>query len=101
MFTGIIECQGLVLEVRSEGSNKDFIVQSPISSQFKVDQSVCHNGVCLTVVELGSDWHRVTAIEETFSRSNLGDLKKGDQVNLERSMTMDSLLDGHVVQGHV
>ncbi|MFI3294920.1 MAG: riboflavin synthase [Rikenellaceae bacterium] len=101
MFSGIVECLGRVVEVRTEGTNKDFIIESPLFDRLKIDQSVAHNGVCLTVVELRDGLHRVTAIEETLIKSNLGELKSGDMVNLELAMKMDGMLDGHIVQGHV
>ena len=101
MFTGIIESLGKVAAIEREGSNVHFTISSPISSELKVDQSVSHNGVCLTVVALAGDTHTVTAIEETLVRSNLGELKVGDSVNLERAMRANARLDGHMVQGHV
>ena len=101
MFTGIIECLGKVEAIQQEGSNVHFTVSSPISHELKIDQSIAHNGVCLTVVELGEGTHRVTAIEESLLRSNLSDWKVGDPVNLERCMQMGARLDGHWVQGHV
>ncbi len=101
MFTGIIETTGAVKSIRKEGGNVHFTIKSPISAELKVDQSVAHNGVCLTVVALGPGSHTVTAIEETLKRSNLGALKAGSEINLERAMKADSRLDGHMVQGHV
>ncbi len=101
MFTGIIEALGRVQKIRREGSNVHFTVQSAISNELKIDQSVSHNGVCLTVVGLDGDTHIVTAVEETLKRSNLGDWREGSPVNLERSMRSDGRLDGHIVQGHV
>ncbi len=101
MFTGIIEAMGEVRRLRREGGNVHFHIHSPISHQLKVDQSLAHDGVCLTVVEVGEDYHVVTAIEETLRRSNLGDLKEGSLLNLERAMRSDGRLDGHIVQGHV
>ena len=101
MFTGIIECLGKVEAIEHDGSNVHFTVSSPVSKELKIDQSIAHNGVCLTVVELGEGTHRVTAIEESLLRSNLGDWKVGDSVNLERCMQMGARLDGHWVQGHV
>ncbi len=101
MFTGIIEALGTVRQIRQEGSNYHFDIASSISSELKIDQSVSHNGVCLTVVALGDDTHTVTAIEETMLRSNLGQLQVGDTVNLERAMLASARLDGHIVQGHV
>ena len=101
MFTGIIEALGKVEKIEKEGSNVHFTFSSPISDQLKIDQSVSHNGVCLTVVALGDQQHTVTAIQETLDKSNLGQLKPGDEVNLERAMIAGSRLDGHMVQGHV
>lgn len=101
MFTGIIETLGEVKKIVHEGSNIHFTVASAISNELKIDQSVSHNGVCLTVVELGDGWHTVTAIEETMIRSNLGTWEVGSKVNLERAMMANARLDGHMVQGHV
>jgi len=101
MFTGIIEELGEVIKIEGRGSNLNISVRSGISSELKIDQSVSHNGVCLTVVELFDSGHVVTAIDETLSKSNLSDLKVGDMVNLERSMVADGRFDGHIVQGHV
>lgn len=101
MFTGIIESLGTVKTIRSEGSNVHFTIASSIAQELKIDQSVSHNGVCLTVVELGESAHTVTAIEETLQRSNLSNLKQGSLVNLERAMLANARLDGHLVQGHV
>lgn len=98
MFTGIIEAYGVVEEVRVEGTNKSFRISCPFSNELKVDQSLSHNGVCLTVTQPG---YWVTAIQETLNRSNLGQLKKGDRVNLERCMVANGRFDGHIVQGHV
>ena len=101
MFTGIIEALGTVKAIEKEGSNVHFTIQSGISDELKIDQSLAHNGVCLTVVELSEGTHTVTAIEETIIRSNLGQLKVGSFVNLERAMRANARLDGHIVQGHV
>jgi riboflavin synthase len=101
MFTGIIETTGQVKEVISSGSNKIFLVESSISSTLKPDQSVSHSGVCLTVEAVESDSHRVTAIEETLQKTNLGTWKTGTPVNLERCLQLNDRLDGHIVQGHV
>lgn len=101
MFTGIIETLGEVKDIISEGTNRHYIVKSNLSNELKVDQSVSHNGVCLTVVALSDDTHTVTAIEETLQKSNLNELKIGNKVNLERCMLMNGRLDGHIVQGHV
>lgn len=101
MFTGIIETLGEVKYIVKEGSNIHFTINSNISSEFKIDQSVAHNGVCLTVVALTENSHTVTAIEETLNKTSLGNLKIGSKVNLERCMQMNARLDGHIVQGHV
>lgn len=101
MFTGIIEALGEVTELQKEGGNLHITVASPVSGELKIDQSVAHNGVCLTVVAFNNNSHTVTAIEETLLKSNLGNLNKGDLVNLERCMIMNGRLDGHIVQGHV
>lgn len=101
MFTGIIESLGTVREIKADRTNKSFCFESPISSELRVDQSVSHNGVCLTVTKVEGNSHWVTAIEETLSKSNLGLLKPGDEVNLERCMIANGRFDGHVVQGHV
>jgi riboflavin synthase len=101
MFTGIIESLGRVNAIESKGTNKTFWIASPISHELKVDQSISHNGVCLTVEEQKDGVHRVTAIEETLEKSNLGLWQPGDLVNLERCMVMNGRLDGHIVQGHV
>jgi riboflavin synthase len=101
MFTGIIEAMGSVSEVTSELGNRHFRIKSTISSQLKVDQSISHNGVCLTVTKVEGDAHWVTAIDETLQKSNLGHLKIGDLVNLERCMIVNGRFDGHIVQGHV
>lgn len=101
MFTGIIECTGKVLSVAQKGTNLSFWISSPVSGELKVDQSVSHNGVCLTVELLGESSHLVTAIEETLSKTNLSNWKEGTEVNIERCMLMNGRLDGHIVQGHV
>jgi riboflavin synthase len=101
MFTGIIETVGKIIALRKEESNLHLTIQSSISSELKIDQSVSHNGVCLTVVEINGDTHRVTAIDETLKKSNLGSLHIGSRVNLERCMKIGDRLDGHIVQGHV
>ena len=101
MFTGIVEEVGEVTDARGSGSNRDLIVRAEMTGELRIDQSVSHNGVCLTVVELMGDRYRVTAVEETLQRSNLGALKAGDGVNLERSLRIGDRLDGHMVQGHV
>lgn len=101
MFTGIVEELAEVLEVKRSGSNIDLVLRARMVPELRVDQSVAHNGVCLTVVELLGDAYRVTAVEETLQRSNLGALKTGDLVNVERCLRVGDRLDGHMVQGHV
>src|SRR5450432_3409655 len=101
MFTGIVEAIGEIKSVTEEGSNRIFQVNSSISNELKPDQSVSHNGVCLTVTWVHGDSHYVTAIQETLLKSNLADAKAGDKINLERSLTLNTRLDGHLVQGHV
>jgi riboflavin synthase len=101
MFTGIIESLGTVATLRKEGMNVHFRVESPISEELKIDQSVSHDGVCLTVTRIESGTHWVTAIDETLKKSNLGLLKAGSKVNLERCMVNNGRFDGHIVQGHV
>ena len=101
MFTGIIETLGKVEKLEKDGGNLHLTVSSGITSELKIDQSVSHNGVCLTVVSNNGDSYTVTAIEETLNKTNLGDLKVGDTVNLERAMVLGARLDGHIVQGHV
>jgi riboflavin synthase len=101
MFTGIIEATATVREVVNEGANKNFCLTSPIASELKVDQSLAHNGVCLTVTRLESNGYWVTAIDETLRKSNLGQWRVGDRINLERSMPAQGRFDGHIVQGHV
>lgn len=101
MFTGIIETLGKVTDLHRDGGNLHITVESSIAGELKIDQSVAHNGVCLTVIALADGHHTVTAIEETLNKTNLGDLKTGDLVNLERCMQMNARLDGHIVQGHV
>lgn len=101
MFTGIIETTAKVEKLETEGSNVHFTFSSNITNELKIDQSLAHNGVCLTVVDVSSDSYTVTAIEETLKRTNLGSLKLGDEVNLERCMSANGRFDGHIVQGHV
>jgi riboflavin synthase len=101
MFTGIIETLGAVAKLQKEGSNTHFLIRSDISNQLKADQSVSHNGVCLTVTKTEASGHWVTAIQETLLKSALGNLSEGDQVNLERCMLNNGRFDGHIVQGHV
>ena len=101
MFTGIIETLGTVQEIKKEKDNLQITINSSITSELKIDQSVAHNGVCLTVVAITEDSYRVTAIRETIEKTNLGDWEVGDIVNLERAMKLGDRLDGHIVQGHV
>lgn len=101
MFTGIIEQLGVVKAIRKEAENIHFTIAAPLTSELKIDQSVAHNGCCLTVVEITSDEYVVTAIQETLDKTNLGAWKVGTKVNLERCMQMNGRLDGHIVQGHV
>ena len=101
MFTGIIESLGTVIKTDKEGTNKNFCIESDISHDLKVDQSISHNGVCLTVTRSEGGRHWVTAVDETLQKSNLGKLKQGDSVNLERCMIANGRFDGHIVQGHV
>ncbi|HVV56541.1 MAG TPA: riboflavin synthase [Mucilaginibacter sp.] len=101
MFTGIIETLGTVTALRHEQGNLHITVSSSVAGELRIDQSVSHNGVCLTVIALEEGRHTVTAIEETLNKTNLGALKTGDLVNLERCMQMNGRLDGHIVQGHV
>ncbi|MBC7640747.1 MAG: riboflavin synthase [Flavobacterium sp.] len=101
MFTGIIETLGKVQDVKIENDNLNVSVQSAITNELKIDQSVAHNGVCLTVIAIENDVYTVTAIAETIQKTNLGDWKIGDSLNLERAMLLGARLDGHIVQGHV
>lgn len=101
MFTGIIEDLGSVIKLEREQENLHLTIQSKITNELKIDQSVSHNGICLTVVHIEGDVYTVTAIKETLDKTNLGDLKTGDQVNIERAMKLGDRLDGHIVQGHV
>jgi len=101
MFTGIIESIGKVKDITKEGSNIHFDIASTLASALKIDQSLSHNGICLTVVAVNSNEYRVTAIDETLQKTNLGKLKVGDLVNLERCMPANGRFDGHIVQGHV
>ncbi|RZS98215.1 riboflavin synthase [Cecembia calidifontis] len=101
MFTGIIETLGTVVNVKKEGTNVHFDIQSPITHELKIDQSVAHNGVCLTVVAIDGDVYRVTAIDETLKKTNLKSWAVGRKVNIERCMPANGRFDGHIVQGHV
>lgn len=101
MFTGIIEALGTIQIVSVDKTNKTFWINSNISSQLKIDESLCHNGVCLTVEDIKDNKYRVTAIQETLEKTNLQNWKQGDVINLERAMQMNGRIDGHIVQGHV
>ncbi len=101
MFTGIIETTGIVKEVTANGSNKAFWIESGISSQLKIDQSLSHSGVCLTIEEIRNENHRVTAVDETLRKTNLHTWQVGTIVNLERCLQINDRLDGHIIQGHV
>lgn len=101
MFTGIIEAMGSLLMAEKEGCNVHFTFACPFTQELKTDQSLAHNGVCLTVVKTSPESYTVTAIEETLKKTNLGSLQAGDWVNLERCVKVDGRLDGHIVQGHV
>ncbi len=101
MFTGIIETMGVIKSLKKDQDNLHITIQSDITNELKIDQSIAHNGVCLTVVDIDEDKYIVTAINETLEKSNLGVLKVNDKVNLERAMIMGGRLDGHIVQGHV
>lgn len=101
MFTGIVEELGTVVSIEKEQSNLHLTIEAALTPELKIDQSVAHNGVCLTVVAIKNNSYTVTAIKETLDKTNLGFLKKGDLVNLERAMKLGNRLDGHIVQGHV
>lgn len=101
MFSGIVEAMATVVAVNKDRDNVDFVLTCPFANELTIDQSVSHNGVCLTVVKREGDTYTVTAMRETLDRSNLGDLVCGSRVNVERSMVMNGRLDGHIVQGHV
>ncbi len=101
MFTGIIETLGIIQEIRKENSNIHLTMNSSLTAELQIDQSVAHNGICLTVVAINDTFYTVTAINETIKKTNLGDWKIGDSVNLERAMKLGDRLDGHIVQGHV
>ena len=101
MFTGIIETLGIVKHIKNSETNIDFTIESNITAELKIDQSISHNGVCLTVVAIDQNLYTVTAIDETLQKTNLREWKMGDQVNLERAMKFGDRLDGHIVQGHV
>ena len=101
MFTGIIENTGIVTEIAHTGTNRSFWISSALAAELKVDQSLSHNGVCLTVEEIKDGMHRVTAIEETLIKTNLDNWQTGTIINLERCMLLNGRLDGHIVQGHI
>nr|WP_321246528.1 riboflavin synthase [uncultured Psychroserpens sp.] len=101
MFTGIIEDLGTVTKLDKEQDNLHLTVKSAVTHELKIDQSVAHNGICLTVVAISGDNYTVTAIKETIDKTNIGDLQLGDTINLERAMKLGDRLDGHIVQGHV
>lgn len=101
MFSGIVEKMAQVVKIEQELGNKHFTLRNPFGEALSIDQSIAHNGVCLTVVKIEDDLYTVTAMQETLNRSNLGLLKEGDWVNVERSMLLNERLDGHIVQGHV
>ncbi len=101
MFTGIIERMGTVSNLEKDLDNLNITIKSDITNELKIDQSIAHNGVCLTIVDINEDQYTVTAINETLEKSNLGVLSVGDNINLERAMILGERLDGHIVQGHV
>lgn len=101
MFTGIIEAFGKVIDLKKDQENLHLSLESNLTQELKIDQSLAHNGVCLTVVDTAGDQYTVTAIQETLEKTNLGNIKIGNLINLERAMMMNSRLDGHIVQGHV
>lgn len=101
MFTGIVEATGVVEKIEKEGANIHFTLSCPFTEELKIDQSLAHNGCCLTVVKIEGNQYTVTAINETLEKTNLGNWQTGTVVNLERCMKMDGRLDGHIVQGHV
>jgi riboflavin synthase len=101
MFTGIIETLGIIKEIQKDNDNLHITVSSVITQELKIDQSVAHNGVCLTVVDIKNEEYKVTAIRETVEKTNIGDWKVGDLLNVERAMKLGDRLDGHIVQGHV
>ncbi len=101
MFTGIIETLGKVIFLRKENTNLHIVVESALAPELKIDQSICHNGVCLTVVNIEGTTYTITAIEETLNKTNLRNLEIGSAINIERSLKLNDRLDGHMVQGHV
>ena len=101
MFTGIIETMGKLAQISGEGTNKTFWIESPLFQELKIDQSLSHNGICLTIEDLKDGLHKVTAVKETLEKTTLNEWKNGKSVNLERSLLPSNRLDGHFVQGHV
>lgn len=101
MFTGIIKDLGEIKQISTSGSNRTFLMKSSLVSQVRVDESIAHNGICLTIEEIKNNMYKVTAIEETLKKTNAGQWKKGDLINLEQAMELNDRLDGHIVQGHV
>jgi riboflavin synthase len=101
MFTGIVEANGRIAEISEIGENKSFRIESALANQLKIDQSLSHNGICLTIEDVQADSYRVTAVAETLAKTNAGTWKSGDYVNLERAMVLNSRIDGHLVQGHI
>ena len=101
MFTGIIEARGLITKITESGSNRTFIIESELANQLKIDQSIAHNGVCLTVESTDQNSYKVTAIQETLAKTTLGSWKTGQSINLEQCLQWNGRLDGHLVQGHV
>jgi len=101
MFTGIVETLGVVKDVKEKQANLEFSIEAAFNSEVEIDQSIAHNGVCLTIETICSDYYTVTAIKETIDKTNLAETKTGDKINLERCLLVNSRLDGHIVQGHV
>ena len=101
MFSGIVDAMAQIVKIEQEQCNKHFTLRNPYAEAMGIDQSIAHNGVCLTVVRNEGDTYVVTAMQETLNRSNLGEVQEGDWVNLERAMVLGDRLDGHIVQGHV
>ncbi len=101
MFTGIVETMGEIKNISNDQSNRTFYIETPIASQLKIDESISHNGICLTIEEIIDTIYRVTAIDETLKKTNAGSWELGDLINLERSLKINDRLDGHIVQGHV
>lgn len=101
MFSGIIETLGKVIDLKKDQNNLNIVVKSNITNELKIDQSIAHNGACLTVIAIKEDTYTVTAIDETLQKTNLGLLKTGDDLNLERCLALGARLDGHIVQGHI